>query len=52
MKFTYIESPLGPLLAVRDQVGLTGLYLPTSKHPVSPRQEWTLPLGSDWWLPR
>jgi methylated-DNA-[protein]-cysteine S-methyltransferase len=41
MKFTYIESPLGPLLAVRDQVGLTGLYLPTGKHPVSPRQEWT-----------
>jgi methylated-DNA-[protein]-cysteine S-methyltransferase len=40
-RYTYIDSPLGDLLAVRDDVGLTGLYLPTGKHPVSVRPEWT-----------
>ena len=29
MRFTVLDSPLGGLLAVRDDVGLTGLYLPT-----------------------
>jgi methylated-DNA-[protein]-cysteine S-methyltransferase len=41
MKYTYMDSPLGPLLAVRDEVGVTGLYLPTGKDPVSVRPEWT-----------
>jgi methylated-DNA-[protein]-cysteine S-methyltransferase len=41
MRYTYIDSPLGALLAVRDEVGLTGLYLPSGKHPVSVRPEWT-----------
>ncbi|MDP9093117.1 MAG: methylated-DNA--[protein]-cysteine S-methyltransferase [Actinomycetota bacterium] len=40
MIFTFIDSPLGPLLAVRDELGLGGLHLPTGKHPVSPRPEW------------
>ena len=30
MRFTVLDSPLGGLLAVRDDVGLTGLYLPTA----------------------
>jgi methylated-DNA-[protein]-cysteine S-methyltransferase len=33
MFYTFIESPLGDLLAVRDEHGLTGLYLPTGEHP-------------------
>ena len=41
MQYTYIASPLGDLLAVRDEIGLTGLYLPTGKHPVSVRSGWT-----------
>jgi len=40
MKYTYIPSPLGDLLAVRNDGGLTGLYLPTGKHPVSVRPGW------------
>jgi len=35
-----IESPLGDLLAVRDDEGLTGLYLPTGKHPRTPAAGW------------
>ena len=40
MRYTYIPSPLGELLAVRDDVGLTGLYLPTGKHAVIPTDAW------------
>ena len=40
MKYTYIPSPLGDLLAVRNSQGLTGLYLPTGKHPMAVRPEW------------
>jgi methylated-DNA-[protein]-cysteine S-methyltransferase len=40
MKYTYIDSPLGPLLAVRDADGLAGLYLPTAKHPITVHAEW------------
>lgn len=29
---TYLPSPLGELLAARDEHGLTALYLPTGKH--------------------
>ncbi|MDP9116183.1 MAG: methylated-DNA--[protein]-cysteine S-methyltransferase [Actinomycetota bacterium] len=35
MKYTYIDSPLGALLAVGDDDGLAGLYLPTGRHPVT-----------------
>ena len=41
MHYTFIPSPLGDLLAVRDDEGLAGLYLPTGKHPVAVRPEWT-----------
>jgi methylated-DNA-[protein]-cysteine S-methyltransferase len=40
MRYTLIESPLGELLAVRDDDGLTGLYLPTGKHAVARQPEW------------
>jgi methylated-DNA-[protein]-cysteine S-methyltransferase len=40
MKYTYIPSPLGDLLAVRNDAGLAGLYLPTGKHPVGVRPGW------------
>jgi methylated-DNA-[protein]-cysteine S-methyltransferase len=39
--YTYLDSPLGDLLAVRDELGLTGLYLPTGKRPMAVRPEWT-----------
>jgi methylated-DNA-[protein]-cysteine S-methyltransferase len=38
--YTYVDSPLGDLLAVRDEQGLTGLYLPTGRRPMTPRAEW------------
>jgi methylated-DNA-[protein]-cysteine S-methyltransferase len=40
MRYTLIDSPLGELLAVRDDDGLTGLYLPTGKHAVARQPEW------------
>jgi methylated-DNA-[protein]-cysteine S-methyltransferase len=40
MRYTIISSPLGDLLATRDDEGITGLYLPTGKHPVTPKAEW------------
>ena len=33
--FTRIESPLGVLLAVRDEGGITHLYLPAGRHPTA-----------------
>lgn len=41
MLYTFIPSPLGELLAARDEVGITGLYLPTGKHPTTPKADWT-----------
>jgi methylated-DNA-[protein]-cysteine S-methyltransferase len=40
MRYTFIGSPLGDLLATRDDAGLTGLYLPTGRHPARPRADW------------
>jgi methylated-DNA-[protein]-cysteine S-methyltransferase len=40
MRYALIESPLGDLLAVGDDDGLTGLYLPTGKRPVRPAAAW------------
>lgn len=40
MRYTHLPSPLGQLLAVRDDVGLTGLYLPTGRRPVTPAADW------------
>jgi methylated-DNA-[protein]-cysteine S-methyltransferase len=42
MRYTFIDSPLGALLAVRDDVGLTGLYLPSGKAAISPDPSWEL----------
>ncbi|MEP6599292.1 MAG: methylated-DNA--[protein]-cysteine S-methyltransferase [Actinomycetota bacterium] len=33
ISYTFIESPLGDLLVTRDEGGITGLYLPTGRHP-------------------
>jgi methylated-DNA-[protein]-cysteine S-methyltransferase len=41
MLYTFVDSPLGDLLAVRDERGLTGLYLPTGKHPRAVDPAWT-----------
>lgn len=40
VRYAYLPSPLGELLLSRDEGGLTGLYLPTAKHPVSPGPAW------------
>ena len=37
MRYTLIPSPLGDLVAQRDDVGITGLYLPTGRHAVTDR---------------
>lgn len=37
---TTLDSPLGALLVARDDVGLTALYLPTGKHPVTAPASW------------
>ena len=39
--YTLIASPLGELLATRDEFGITGLYLPTGKNVVHPDDDWT-----------
>ncbi|MCW2496020.1 methylated-DNA--[protein]-cysteine S-methyltransferase [Jatrophihabitans sp.] len=41
VKYTYVDSPLGALLLVRDDGGLTGLYLPTGRHAAARQPEWT-----------
>jgi methylated-DNA-[protein]-cysteine S-methyltransferase len=40
MRYALIPSPLGELLAARDDDGITGLYLPTGKRPVRPAPDW------------
>ncbi|MDQ2751049.1 MAG: methylated-DNA--[protein]-cysteine S-methyltransferase [Actinomycetota bacterium] len=40
MRYTWFESPIGALLLVRDDVGLTGLYLPHGKYPVTVAPSW------------
>lgn len=41
MLYTRIPSPLGDLLATRDDDGITGLWLSTGKNAREPRDEWT-----------
>ncbi len=36
IRWTTVPSPLGDLLLLRDEVGITGLYLPSGKHPQQP----------------
>lgn len=40
LRYTTIDSPLGALLAVRDDVGLTALLLPTDRRPTEPDADW------------
>jgi len=40
VKYTYIESPLGELLATRNDEGITGLDLPVSRYPRQVNDEW------------
>ena len=41
MLYSYIDSPLGDLLVVRDAEGITGLYLPTGRHAAARNPGWT-----------
>ncbi len=41
MLYTLIASPLGDLVATRDDIGITGLYLPSGKNAVIPKDDWT-----------
>ena len=40
MKYTIIDSPVGTLLAARDDVGLVELQLPEGKHAQRPDPSW------------
>jgi methylated-DNA-[protein]-cysteine S-methyltransferase len=40
VKYTIISSPVGDLLAARDDVGLVELQLPAGKHAQRPRPGW------------
>lgn len=40
MRYTYLPSPIGDLLAVCDEIGLTGLYLPEGAAAMSPDPAW------------
>jgi methylated-DNA-[protein]-cysteine S-methyltransferase len=39
-RYTVIESPLGELLAARDDEGITALLLPHGKKPARPASDW------------
>jgi methylated-DNA-[protein]-cysteine S-methyltransferase len=40
VRYTLIPSPLGDLVAHRDDGGITGLFLPTGGNVITPRPEW------------
>jgi methylated-DNA-[protein]-cysteine S-methyltransferase len=40
IRYTYLPSPVGPLLVARDELGLTALYLPTGRHAGEPDRGW------------
>jgi methylated-DNA-[protein]-cysteine S-methyltransferase len=40
MRYRHLDSPLGALLLTRDGAGLTGLYLPTGRHPKQVAPHW------------
>src|SRR5689334_19518385 len=40
IRYTLISSPLGDLLAHRDDEGITGLFLPTGRNAVTPHPSW------------
>ena len=39
-RYTLVASPLGDLLAHRDDEGITGLFLPTGRNVVTPHPDW------------
>ena len=39
-RHTTIESPIGPLLVARDDVGITALLLPYGRRPARPGPDW------------
>lgn len=41
MRYRHLDSPLGPLLATRDDAGITGLFLPTGRRPKQVAPSWT-----------
>jgi methylated-DNA-[protein]-cysteine S-methyltransferase len=41
MRYSFIDSPLGPLLVTADEIGLTQLYLPTGRHAMTPTPDAT-----------
>jgi methylated-DNA-[protein]-cysteine S-methyltransferase len=40
MKYTIIDSPIGDLLAARDDEGITALLLPAGRRPARPAPQW------------
>jgi methylated-DNA-[protein]-cysteine S-methyltransferase len=38
--YTLIDSPIGPLLAARDDEGITALLLPHGRHAARPQADW------------
>jgi methylated-DNA-[protein]-cysteine S-methyltransferase len=40
VKYSYLETPLGDMLATRDEGGITGLDLPRSRYPRKVRDDW------------
>jgi methylated-DNA-[protein]-cysteine S-methyltransferase len=40
VKYSYIDTPLGDMLATRDEGGITGLDLPRSRYPRKVRDDW------------
>jgi len=40
VKYSYLETPLGDMLATRDEGGITGLDLPRSRYPRRVRDDW------------
>jgi methylated-DNA-[protein]-cysteine S-methyltransferase len=41
MRYTYYDSPLGDLLLIGDDGGLSGLYMQTTRYPVRVSRDWT-----------
>jgi methylated-DNA-[protein]-cysteine S-methyltransferase len=41
IRYCHLESPLGPLLVSRDEIGITTLWLPSGRHPTSALPSWS-----------
>ena len=40
MRYTEIDSPIGPLIVTRDDEGITGVHLPGGKKPAAVHPDW------------